>query len=654
MDDSYFEADLIKQFHLAEVDYQTCAPSGTSTNMRTCGNEVPGDKIETTEITNSESTISDQDSEDEEVDSEMEICEDFNVSLRKEDKKEARLIDLFIANGCKCSLGPEKRPCSQVLSREDIVSTRNNCIEMSTVELDVLVLANLDAHRHWNKTAHSDTGSSTNRIPVDYYFGGNRVCKNTFLFVHNIGPKRYKNLVAHFDKNGLVSRMHGNTKQLPANAISLEKTKSIHHFIENFATIHALPLPGRLPHQFSDEKALLLPTHMTKRFVYRQYCEACTHNREKPVCRRKFENLWGELLPHIANMKPATDLCDTCQNNIVKVMRSINLPDEDKSQNLKEAELHLLLAKQERELYNTECIRAAKEVKEHPGSPEVVHYSFDFAQQIHFPNSPQQVGPLYFLTARKCQLFGICSEGNAEQINYLIDENDNPGKGANCVISMLHHFLESKTNSNQDLLLHADNAVGQNKNNAMIHYCLWRVLTGRSRTIKLSFMIAGHTKFSPDRFFGLIKKSYRLTSVSTLYDIEKVVNASTTGGQNIALSTVDICSGKRNVHWYDWSEYLSNIFRPIPAISKYHHFRADKSASGVVMMREYANTDETKYTALKGEKMVPTVDDLPSVVTPTGMSPERQLYLYEKIRHYCASEEDAELTCPFPTSVDSE
>ena len=386
---------------------------------------------------------------------------------------------------------------------------------------------------------------------------------------------------------------------------------------------------------------------MTKRYVYRQYCAVCTQKGEIPVCRRKFENLWSELLPHIANMKPATDLCETCQKNIVQIMRSTNLSDVDKSESLKEAELHLTLATKERELYNTECMRAVEEMKVHPSSPEVVHFSFDFAQQLHFPNSPQQVGPLYFLTPRKCQLFGICSEGNAKQVNYLIDENDNPGKGANCVISMLHHFLESKTNANQHLLLHADNAVGQNKNNAMIHYCAWRVLTGRCQTIKLSFMIAGHTKFSPDRFFGLIKKSYRQTSVSTLCDIEKVVHDSTTGEQNIALSTVDICSGKRNVQWYNWSDYLNNSFRSIPAITKYHHFRVDKSAPGIVMMREYVNAEETQYTIVKNEE---TVDDLPSVIR---MSIGRQLYLYEKIRRYCTSEEDATLTCPFPTIVGS-
>ncbi len=43
-------------------------------------------------------------------------------------------------------------------------------------------------------------------------------------------------------------------------------------------------------------------------------------------------------------MKPATELCDTCQSNIVKVIRSANLPESEKSVNLKAAEQHLKLA----------------------------------------------------------------------------------------------------------------------------------------------------------------------------------------------------------------------------------------------------------------------------------------------------------------------
>ena len=236
----------------------------------------------------------------------------------------------------------------------------------------------------------------------------------------------------------------------------------------------------------------------------------------------------------------ATDLCHICQSNVVKIVRSANLPDSEKSQNGREAENHLKLAIQERKMYTDECLQATMELKLYPKSPKVVHCSFDFAQQIFIPSTPQQVGPLYFLAPRKCQLFGVCSEAKGEQVHYLIHENDNPGKGASCVVSLVHHYLESRTSVGQHLLLHANNAVGQNKNNTVIQYLAWRVLTGCNPTIKLSFMIPGHTKFAPDQFFGLVKKLYRRTSVSSLHDIEDV-------GRSLLLRTIPLPPNRQRI-----------------------------------------------------------------------------------------------------------
>ena len=72
-----------------------------------------------------------------------------------------------------------------------------------------------------------------------------------------------------------------------------------------------------------------------------------------------------------------------------------------------------------------------------------VHYSFDFAQQLHYPANPLQPGPVYFLTPRKCAIFRVCCEGIPRQINYLIDEAVDTGKGANTFISLLHHCFEN-------------------------------------------------------------------------------------------------------------------------------------------------------------------------------------------------------------------
>ena len=50
------------------------------------------------------------------------------------------------------------------------------------------------------------------------------------------------------------------------------------------------------------------------------------------------------------------------------------------------------------------------------------------------------------------------------KVNYLIDEGMNVGKGTNCVISLLHHFLGEHNFSEANLLLYANNCCGQNKN----------------------------------------------------------------------------------------------------------------------------------------------------------------------------------------------
>ena len=141
-------------------------------------------------------------------------------------------------------------------------------------------------------------------------------------------------------------------------------------------------------------------------------------------------------------------------------------------------------------------------------TPISAHYSFDMAQQVFYPNDPLQPGPMYFLTPRKCAIFGVCCEAIPRQINYLIDEAVDMGKGSNAIVSMRHHFFAHHGLGEEKVHLHADDCGGQNKNAIMVQYLLWRVMTGQHKEITLSFMIPGHTKFSPDWCFGLLKKKY--------------------------------------------------------------------------------------------------------------------------------------------------
>ena len=88
-------------------------------------------------------------------------------------------------------------------------------------------------------------------------------------------------------------------------------------------------------------------------------------------------------------------------------------------------------------------------------SPSQVHYSFDYAQQVHFPSDPLQPDPIYFqsdplqpdpiyfLTTRKCSVFGVCYEAIPRKIDFITDESGESSKGANAVISRLHFFYEN-------------------------------------------------------------------------------------------------------------------------------------------------------------------------------------------------------------------
>ena len=61
-----------------------------------------------------------------------------------------------------------------------------------------------------------------------------------------------------------------------------------------------------------------------------------------------------------------------------------------------------------------------------------------------------------------------CFIAKFNKVNYLIDEAIDTGKGSNTVVSLLHHYLSKYGLGAQHLSAHADNCVGQNKNNTVV------------------------------------------------------------------------------------------------------------------------------------------------------------------------------------------
>ena len=72
---------------------------------------------------------------------------------------------------------------------------------------------------------------------------------------------------------------------------------------------------------------------------------------------------------------------------------------------------------------------------------------------MDFPSDPLQSDLIYFLTTRKCSVFGTCYEAIPRQIDFITDENGETGKVANAVISRPHFFYENHGLGEKDVIL---------------------------------------------------------------------------------------------------------------------------------------------------------------------------------------------------------
>nr|XP_034335757.1 uncharacterized protein LOC117692325 [Crassostrea gigas] len=129
-----------------------------------------------------------------------------------------------------------------------------------------------------------------------------------------------------------------------------------------------------------------------------------------------------------------------------------------------------------------------------------------------------------------------------------------------------------------------DNCAGQNKNNTMIRYGMWRIMTGRHRSIEFSLMEAGHTDFSPDWHFGLWKMKWKHSTAETLDGVAESVRRSSRNGHNIPQF---INNAERPVSFYDWASFFETFFKKLPSISNFHHFRMSVESPGVVFVKAY-------------------------------------------------------------------
>ena len=106
-------------------------------------------------------------------------------------------------------------------------------------------------------------------------------------------------------------------------------------------------------------------------------------------------------------------------------------------------------------------------------------------------------------------------------------------------------------------------------------------------------------------------------------------------------------SGEVIVPTYNWAEYLGSQFEKIHGMKSNHHFLFSSLHPGTVRVKQYCESEEITHLILKDQAWRPTAAEHPPVIHPTGLTIDRQWYLFQKIREFC-SVDTRDLVCPFP------
>ena len=236
-------------------------------------------------------------------------------------------VKQFLQGGCGCTKGPKDGPCSSHFSEESVLSNLNNCFELTSTELDLVILANIQAF-----TRVDHIGDKRNWSPrCNFQYQSFPIFKDMFLRLYGISYSRFRRLKEHYESHGISQRTRGNHKRLPSNTLPQMVVEDVNSFLANYVEENAISLPGRIP-GYKNDDIKLLSSSETNMSVWRDYTAVCTASEKQSVSYSKFKDLWQKLHPNVVVAKPMTDLCMTCQQNTATLVRSANLPEGEKSE----------------------------------------------------------------------------------------------------------------------------------------------------------------------------------------------------------------------------------------------------------------------------------------------------------------------------------
>lgn len=105
-------------------------------------------------------------------------------------------------------------------------------------------------------------------------------------------------------------------------------------------------------------------------------------------------------------------------------------------------------------------------------------------------------------------------------------------------------------------------------------------------------------------------------------------------------------SGKVFVNIYDWHSFFVH-YKTIAHLKKFHHFLFESDNVGFVCCQEFCTSKSDVSFCLFTAAEANSHGGFPDVVTPAGLSIDRQWYLYENIRNLVPPRAQ-DFLCPKP------
>lgn len=231
------------------------------------------------------------------------------------------------------------------------------------------------------------------------------------------------------------------------------------------------------------------------------------------------------------------------------------------------------------------------------------HCSVDCMEKVQFPHfgSSSQAAETFYQRKMSVTPCGVVDEVDGTGITYLFSEQ--AGKmNSNHMVNILEETVDKmkEKSDSRHFKLNLDNCA-VNKCYLVLRWVADLLVEGLYDTAEIHFMVAGHTKFGPDRMFGWLTSVVNNSDLFELDDVAKAVAKARVAyfkanKKEHPYDVVIVDSFSENGKSYffsDFKEYYDGSYSEFGTISKLHRLKFEKVDDTPILFAKEFSEDET-------------------------------------------------------------